>query len=56
MARNLRSAAAHPEVIEAELEKEIAAGRLLGPFPDRPFPNLRCSGLGVVPKRMANGA
>ena len=50
-ARNLLSARTHPEVIEAELHKEVLAGRIRGPFQQQPLPNLRCSGLGVVPKK-----
>ena len=47
---NLFSARLHPMVIE-ELTKEINKGRILGPFNDKPLPNLRCSGMGVVPKK-----
>ena len=50
-ARNLPSAAKHPEVIDAELAKEAAAGRVLGPFATPPLPRQRCSGLGAVPKK-----
>ena len=49
-ARNLLSAHTHPH-IHAHLQKEVEAGRIRGPFQDRPFPSLRCSGLGVVPKK-----
>ena len=49
--RNRLSACTHPEVIEAELHKEALAGRTHGPFQQRPLPNLRCSGLGVMPKK-----
>ena len=37
--------------IDAELAKECTAGRILGPFQSRPLRNLRCSGVGVVPKK-----
>ena len=50
-ARNLLSAHTHPHIIHAHLQKEVEAGRIRGPFQDRPFPSLRCSGLGVVPKK-----
>ena len=50
-APNLTSARLQPWVIDNELQKEIDAGRILGPYTDRPFPNLRCSGVGVVPKK-----
>ena len=50
-ARNLLSAHAHPHIIQTELQKEVDAGRIRGPFMHRPLPALRCSGLGVVPKK-----
>ena len=40
-APNLSSAYSHPEAVDQALVREMAA------FP--PFPNLRCSGLGLVP-------
>lgn len=49
--RNLSSAYQHPDVIEAELQKEVNSGRIRGPFVERVLPALRCSGLGVVPKK-----
>ncbi|KAL5505879.1 hypothetical protein EMCRGX_G007418 [Ephydatia muelleri] len=48
---NLSSAHAHPDVVDAELEKEITAGRIIGPFAEPPLHNLRTSGVGVVPKK-----
>ena len=48
---NLPSATRHPAVIDAELVKECAADRVLGPFTVPPLPHLRCSGLGAVPKK-----
>ena len=50
-ARKLASALKHPDIIDAELSKEIAAGRILCPFSERPLSNLRTSGLGAVPKK-----
>ena len=50
-ARNLPSALQHPEVVSSELQKEVEAGRVLGPFAERPLPNLRTSGLGAAPKK-----
>lgn len=50
-ARNLISASQHTHVIDEELRKECLAGRILGPFPARPIENLKCSGLGAVPKK-----
>ena len=49
--RNLSSAHAHPDVVDAELEKEITAGRIIGPFAEPPLHNLCTSGVGVVPKK-----
>eukprot|EP00731_Ephydatia_muelleri_P000796 Em0001g796a len=37
--------------LDTELAKEIAAGRILGPFSERPLTNLRTSGMGAVPKK-----
>ncbi len=49
-APNLSSAYSHPEAVDQALVREIQAGRIAGPFETPPFPNLRCSGLGLVPK------
>lgn len=48
---NLRSAREHPEVISSSLRKELQLGRIAGPYKNPPHPALRCSGLGVVPKK-----
>ena len=50
-AKNLFSSRIHPEAIEAELAKEVAAGHVAGPYPTPPFQNTRCSVLGAVPKK-----
>ena len=50
-AKNLPSAYKYPHIIDAELTKECAVGRILGPFTSPPFPTPHCSGLGVVPKK-----
>eukprot|EP00731_Ephydatia_muelleri_P001730 Em0001g1730a len=49
---NPASTLSHPEAIDAELDTEVRAGRVLGPFPLRPSGNLRTSGLGVAAFRM----
>ena len=49
-AKHLSSALQHPDIIDDSLKKEMEMGRILGPFDHPPFPNLRCSGLGAVPK------
>lgn len=51
IAKNLRSAFEHPEVIDKALHKELASNRMAGPFTIPPYPNLRCSGLEIVPKK-----
>ena len=50
LAKNLPFAFQQPSVIDATLQKECEAGRILGPFPTPPLPNFRTSGLGLVPK------
>ena len=49
-APNLRSALEHPDVVDEALRKEVAENRIAGPYSYPPYQNLRCSGLGVVPK------
>ena len=51
VAPNLLSAQQHPHVVDEKLAKELAAHRLACPFDAPPFPNLRISPLGVVPKK-----
>ncbi|MES9880226.1 MAG: reverse transcriptase domain-containing protein [Sedimenticola sp.] len=50
--RNLNSAITRPEVVRQKLSKEIVAGRVAGPFPSRPLPDLRVSPIGLVPKKV----
>ena len=50
-ATNLISAQHNPEIVSAKISKELAAGRIAGPFDRPPFPNFRVSPLGVVPKK-----
>ena len=54
--RNLVSAFQHTHVLDEELRKECLVGRIRGPFPERPIGNLKCSGLGAVPKKRGSGA
>ena len=49
--RNLPSAAQFPDLVLQCLNKEIAAGRMLGPFQELLMPDLMCSPLGIVPKK-----
>ena len=49
--RNLRSASEHPAVIQAYLNAEIAAGRVVGPMPLPLPPSTHISPFGVIPKK-----
>ena len=52
-ARNMLSAYMHPEVIQTYLDKEGAAGRMLGPFSTQAvgvLPQLHVNHFGVIPK------
>ena len=51
VSRNLISATQHPEVVSMNLKKEISLGRVAGPFPSPPLPQLQCHPLGVIPKK-----
>lgn len=54
MVNNLKSVANFPQVVRDKVWKEIAEGRVEGPFRDHPFRNFRLSPLGVVPKKEHN--
>lgn len=41
--KNLKSAQQHPDQIKNILDQEIKLGRMAGPYPVRPFSNLRIS-------------
>lgn len=49
--KNLNSALTKPEIIDKKIQKEISAGRVQGPFENKPFSNLQCSPLGLVEKK-----
>lgn len=51
---NLKSARELLAILAAKIAKECRAGRVAGPFPSSPLPNLRVSLLGVVPKAPGN--
>ena len=51
---NLQSALERPEITSAKLRKECEAGRIVGPFSTPPFPNFRCSPLGIVPTKVVS--
>ena len=48
---NLISAAQHPDVVSLNLHKEIALGRVAGPYPSPPLPKFQCHPVGVIPKK-----
>ena len=50
-AKNLKSARTRPEIVGQNIHAEIEAGRVAGPFDERPSLNLRVSPLGLVPKK-----
>ncbi|XP_075715671.1 uncharacterized protein LOC142750558 [Rhinoderma darwinii] len=52
--RNLSSALARPDLVTDKLLKEVALGRMAGPFSSPPVQNLRVSPLGLVPKKEVN--
>ena len=49
--RNKQSAILHANVIDDYLANEVMLGRVAGPFPSPPLPNLQISSFGVIPKR-----
>ena len=48
---NLISAVQHPDVVSLNLQKEIALGRVAGPYHSPPLPKFQCHPVGVVPKK-----
>lgn len=51
---NLKSVHRFPPVVYEKIAKEIAEGRVAGPFPVPPFSNIHISPLEVVPKKELN--
>ena len=49
--KNLPTALAQPEIVSENLAKEVALGRVAGPFSTPPFPKLQVSPIGLVPKK-----
>jgi len=49
--KNKPSAFQNPKVIDDYLAIEVARGRVAGPFPSPPLPNLQVSSFGVIPKK-----
>jgi hypothetical protein len=52
---NLISARDHESQLEEHFCKEVAAGRITGPFNHKPFVNLRLSPIGLVPIKDGGG-
>lgn len=48
---NHASALSHPHIVDIKLQQELAAGRVAGPFPSPPLPNLIVSPIGLIPKK-----
>ena len=51
---NLISATQHPDVVSANLQKEVNLGRVAGPYPAPPLANFQCHPVGVIPKKHSN--
>ena len=49
--RNLLTASAHPDFASDQLSESCRRGETAGPYPSTPFPVMRLSGIGVVPKK-----
>ena len=51
---NLKSALEKKEIVTGKIIKELTAGRIAGPFSEPPFPSMKISPLGIVPKKTPN--
>ena len=51
IARNLLSALSNPDAVSSYLKTECERNHMAGPYSSPPFPNTRCSGVGIVPKK-----
>ena len=49
--KNLKSVIQNPEIAWENVMNEIYCERMAGPFLTRPISNLRCSPIGIVPKK-----
>lgn len=49
--KNLPTALAQPDIVTSNLAKEVALGRIAGPYDSPPFPNFQVSPIGLVPKK-----
>ena len=53
LSKNLTSVAENPTEVERKIDKELEKGRVAGPFKNLPLDNLKCSPIGLVPKKAA---
>lgn len=51
MSPNLQSAKENINILKAQIQIELDAGRVAGPFDEKPFENIQISPLGLVPKK-----
>jgi hypothetical protein len=49
--KKLKSVLENPQIALEKVENEIQLGRIAGPFQYSPISNLRCSPIGVIPKK-----
>ena len=54
ISKNLPSALAQPDIVTEKLNKELALGRLSGPYSSPPLEHFRSSPIGLVPKKKPN--
>ena len=52
---NLPGAKEHPEIITKYITREVAKGRMLGPFPMGSIPDIQISRISVIPKKSSPG-
>ena len=51
--KNLKSIYQNLALVKEKIDKEILAGRVAGPFIERPLQNLQVSPIGIIPKKAA---
>jgi hypothetical protein len=51
----LKSVLENPHIALEKVENEIQLGRIAGPFQYSPISNLKCSPIGVIPKKTSGG-
>jgi hypothetical protein len=51
ISQNLKSVNSNPSIVQEKISKELALGRLAGPFAYPPFDPFICSPIGLVPKQ-----